>query len=849
MMYPAIISRPSEKLVTHCEQVGKRIVRQDCKSDSIGYWIGRLHDIGKATPFFQRYIDAELYETHSYTDGNLKNHSKFGAFTTVIALQESDTIEASERDLLIAFISILNHHSQIENVSETLELLATNDAVLSQLTTQFNAILENPHSKHVFTKLLPPDVTAEDIDHWYTESVLYKLVQKLINIEQTETEVYGELTKYFGLLTFADKSSVVNLSNETLYTDRLDGTEIDTYISNTIQPPEGKPFDSVTTEFDYIREQARQEARSTIKNTNIEHNHLFKLQLPTGFGKTFTALDTALQIYKQKQNANIVYALPLTSIIDQVSEDIQSVFNYKPSSPALTEHHYRATTQSDLNTPTQEFDTEPYTSTIHAESWQSDITLTTFVQLLKSLKSPTNKQSLKLAGLQNSILIIDEIQLLPVKWWGLITKLFETLIQDYNCHIISITATHPYIYNRQQTYFNQLQPTEILDPDLYYNFLSENNRLTFTLDTSAKNYIEPDTKPTPRTPENIASHITQNTPSSTAVILNKISLATQTTKQLEQKIPHAHNLNEYTLNNINSIHSQPTEKSIQQLKTTLSNNQPIIANLTANLLPIHRKTILKLLKPLLKSNQYTIYLISTQVLEAGVDISLNHIYRDIAPPSSIIQTAGRCNRNYNNTNGTLTLIHAIDPETETTSETIYNNTINRLTYLKSLFNAQNSTETQIIHHGMKNYYNTLFNSLEKENNIIGNQQYIKHYQNNNAKTLRKTHILDTQQSIQLTIPLLQNTKQSIKPTHNNEYYHIQAQNPNQTISIPLYKLQKSNNTTKLHKLLQNTFNNNQNIENTSELTAIYHQPINTIYTKYGINTQKLHSNPTQNQII
>lgn len=848
MNYPAIISRPSEKLVTHCEQVGKRIVRQDCKSNSIGYWIGRLHDIGKATPYFQQYIDAEIYETHSYTDGNLKNHSKFGAFTTVIALQESDTIEASERDLLIAFISILNHHSQIENVSETLELLATDDAVLSQLTTQFNAILENPHSKAVFTKLLPPDVTAEDIDHWYTESVLYKLVQKLINIEQTETEVYGTLTKYYGLLTFADKSSVVNLSNETLYTDRLDGTEIDTYISNTIQPPTHKTSDSVTTKLNYYREEARKEARSTLAETDLEHNHLLKLQLPTGFGKTFTAIDTALQIYKQKQNANIVYSLPLTSIIDQVSEDLQSVFNYTPSSPALTEHHYRATTNSTLDTPTQEFDTEPYTSTIHAESWQSDITLTTFVQLLNSLKSPTNKQSLKLAGLQNSILIIDEIQLLPVKWWGLITKLFETLIKDYNCHIISITATHPDIYNRNQTYFDQLHPTELLDPEPYYNFLSDNNRLTFTLDTSAENYIKPNKKPTPRTPENIADFITKNTPqnSSTAVILNKISLATQTTKQLEQQLPHAHNLNEYTLNNINTLHSQPPQKAHSTLQNTLSNNQPIIANLTANLLPIHRKTILKLLKPLLQSNNHTIYLISTQVIEAGVDISINHIYRDIAPPSSIIQTAGRCNRNYNNTNGTLTLIHAIDPETETTSETIYDSNINRLAYLNSLFNSKTATETQIIYHGMQNYYNTLFNAIEQENNIIGNQHIIKHYQNNNAKTLRKTHILNTQQSIQLTIPLLHNTKQSIKPTHNNEYYHIQSQHPNQTISIPLYKLQ---NTTKLHKLLQNSFNNNQNIDNISELTAIYHQPINTIYTKYGINTQKLHSNPTQNQII
>ena len=175
------------------------------------------------------------------------------------------------------------------------------------------------------------------------------------------------------------------------------------------------------------------------------------LSLPTGGGKTLTGtcaglsiLDEFLDDPARIAGGRLVHALPYTSIIDQTASTFRSVFDASPRGDLLTVDHSLSDTVTELSgTGLSPGRDRARLEAMLGGSWRSGVTLTTFVQLFETLAGPGNLQSMKLPALHRSVVVLDEPQTLPTKWWPLVRRLVKLLIDRFDAHVLLMTATQP----------------------------------------------------------------------------------------------------------------------------------------------------------------------------------------------------------------------------------------------------------------------------------------------------------------------------------------------------------------------------------------------------------------------
>jgi len=219
---------------------------------------------------------------------------------------------------------------------------------------------------------------------------------------------------------------------------------------------------------------------------------------------------------------------------------------------------------------------------IFIEGWNSEIIVTTFVQLFHALISNKNKSVRKFHRLANSIIILDEIQSIPVKYWLLLRNTLLTLSEMLNAFIIFVTATEPLIFERGET-------IGLLNKDYYFNSL---DRVTL--------------KPllnSPMTINDLSDFLNLGDRKTYLFILNTITSA---------KV----------------FYNLIKEEGIA------------ITYLSTHLIPKERLRRIREIK----EKKYKV-IVTTQLVEAGVDIDFDIVVRDMAPLDSINQASGRCNRN------------------------------------------------------------------------------------------------------------------------------------------------------------------------------------------------------------
>lgn len=345
-----------------------------------------------------------------------------------------------------------------------------------------------------------------------------------------------------------------------------------------------------------VRNQARQEIIDNYKVNS--RKRMFIIEAPTGIGKTFTALHLALEIARDKQKNKIINALPMTSIIDQTFEEYGRIIDKN----TLMKFHYLTNAKS-YNEYTQETEQAETESTILnkqrndyiASSWSGDtFIVTTFNQLLYSFFSNKNRDLIKFWTLRDSVIIIDEIQAFPRILLKDIAYVITWLSYNFNIDFILMSATIPAIKN----FLSSEDFAELLDNNYYE--MDFNNRYAIRLEERI-NSIE--------------------------LLVNEIARASKT------------NLSILCVVNTKRLAFDLFENLY---KSDLFNENELYL-LSTNHIPLHRKMIINDLKSRLGERKRTI-LISTQVIEAGVDLDFDIGFREFAPLSSIIQTAGRVNR-------------------------------------------------------------------------------------------------------------------------------------------------------------------------------------------------------------
>ncbi|HOV42114.1 MAG TPA: CRISPR-associated endonuclease Cas3'', partial [Oscillospiraceae bacterium] len=195
-----------------------------------------------------------------------------------------------------------------------------------------------------------------------------------------------------------------------------------------------------------INEKRAEILNSCRQKGSEEQPGLFTLTVPTGGGKTLSSMAFALNHLMRNGMKRIIYVIPYTSIIEQTAKIFKDVFG----EDCVLEHH------SNYSFPEDENDDKKNIMKLSSENWSMPIIVTTNVQFFESLFANKPSKCRKLHNIANSVIIFDEVQMLPVIYLKPCVRAIAELVHNYKCTAVLCTATQPSI--------NSLFPKDIKMP-------------------------------------------------------------------------------------------------------------------------------------------------------------------------------------------------------------------------------------------------------------------------------------------------------------------------------------------------------------------------------------------------
>jgi len=525
-----------QPLKKHLENVAK-LSETNCSKFSAGEWgyvLGMLHDVGKYNPDFQKYLETGI--------GRIDHSTPAAKLVT--------NIYEPKYAQILAYI-IAGHHAGLSNFYD-----------------ESNSSLKNRLSKEAFVAPVPEYFQPKQLDFPFElkqRSDMYKLFffvkmlfSSLVDADFIDTEL------------FMDINRAINRKRN--YNIEKLSYKINNYINR---------FADIKIE-DLNKKQrivynSRQKALKGCITTASMPRGIFSLTAPTGAGKTISSMAFALNHAVINNLDRIIYIIPYTTIIDQTAKQFKKIFGRR----YVLEQHSNFDVQKEKRLSER---------TIHylrlsQENWDMPIIVTTNVQFFESLFSNKVSKCRKLHNVVNSVLVFDEVQILPPEFVRPCTLVIKELVEQYNCSAVLCTATQPTFTNNNIT---QLQNVHEIIPD-------------------------------------------------TEDIFNKLNRVSVTYDEFESVNTLSDKLSSYdqVLCIVN------TRKLAQEVHDSLHKGANF--HLSTFMCQKHRMEVLKNIKRRLKTGR-PCRVVSTQLIEAGVDIDFPVVYRMIAGVDSLSQAAGRCNR-------------------------------------------------------------------------------------------------------------------------------------------------------------------------------------------------------------
>lgn len=526
----------------HIENVAKLSgeFAKDFGAENTAYVCGMLHDIGKCSREFQDRL---------LNNGPKVDHSTAGAI-------EVEKLYGKLFKIILGYI-ICGHHSGLMNYGS-----------------------EESGLKSRFNKKIPA----------------YEFEVKNINIDvkQLRMELPKVLTKYKGFS--------IGFYIRMLYSCLVDADFLDTEEfmnrANSEKRKCNKDFSVLNELFEaYMKRKNKNSSMSKINSYRQEIYedcikagrqgvNLFSLTVPTGGGKTLSSMAFALEHLKHNNLKKIICVIPYTSIIEQNAKRYKDIFGEEN----VLEHHsnfdfteVKNDTESDWSNNSKKLKYTLEKMKYASENWDIPIIVTTNVQFFESLFANKSSRCRKIHNMANSVVIIDEAQMMSTKFLKPTINALTELVNNYNTSVVLTTATKPEVPDD----ILKKKPKEIIaEPEKLYKALKR---------------VKVD-------------------------YLGKLS-----DESLVERIDNL----ERVLVVVN------TRKHAEKLYEKADKNN--LFHLSANMCPAHRSELLNEIKSKLKNNE-PCKIISTQLIECGVDISLPVVYRSLSGIDSIAQAAGRCNR-------------------------------------------------------------------------------------------------------------------------------------------------------------------------------------------------------------
>jgi CRISPR-associated endonuclease/helicase Cas3 len=587
-------SHPDKLLVDHVEDVVEG-TRERTDLD-VAELAAIFHDVGKLNPNFQDKLKPDAtssgYAHHSYLSAL--------AFLCYFLRNKDDALDEIGRDGLGSVLALIaHHHGDLPNFPHLLSESEVEDMI---------AFLREGHSLpgsqlvgrwHGHTAFSLQE-QHEDAKELCGEDALKPLIGTIEN----PLRFFLETQWGFASLIAADKADAAGLSRRTDAVDEFCsdyGDRLNTHLASL-------PQDS---ELNRLRTRMREEACRNIRDRLDGGRRVFSLAAPTGAGKTFMMLALAREIIERDGPHRLIYALPFLSITEQVEDVTEEVFG------ELSEHIRRVDSKGqnerlkNLQEQLEGGDPDAFekmrAEQFATETFDHPFIITTFVRLFEALVSNRNAELLKLPNFQQSIFLIDEIQALPPRLYGFFVALLDAFCEMHDAYAVISTATMPNFELLEEarhdveTFFpdyeappsHDLLSAEYFDNELFDRYRVEGEESPLSLDELAGRL--------------------RDESESVLVILSTIDDTRDLYKKLEGTVDaHVELLN---------THFTPEDRRAK----------------------IERCD--RITDPDEEGDADRVILISTQLIEAGVDISFPVLYRDVCPVPSVVQSAGRCNRN------------------------------------------------------------------------------------------------------------------------------------------------------------------------------------------------------------
>lgn len=557
-----------------------------------GELLGVMHDLGKASVEFDQYIrsatglinpDEDDYIDAKGRKGKI-DHSSAGAqvIYRYFLNKDKDALFA----LQIFSLVIASHHSGLI------------DCLTPDGHDNFSKRMNKPDEKTRIKEALQSmsDNVKRKMEALLDDNLIADLNHKLISLREKndskETYMFkiGLLTRFlFSCLIDADRLNTADFEFPERAKLRNQGDYVDWPVlieRLNLYLGKFKNQNKVDT--------LRQDISNYCFGFSSRPKGLYQLTVPTGGGKTLSSLRFALNHADKHNMDRIIYIIPYTSIIDQNAEKAREVLEDKTEQGTylnniVLEHHSNLTP-----------DEENTRQKLLSENWDAPVVFTTMVQFLEALFGYGTRSARRMHQLVNAVIIFDEIQTLPVQCVHLFNLTIRFLIQGCGSTVVLCTATQPLLDKiKPNQRALQITPEQQMMPDVQKLFkelkrveVHDRRKIGGWADCEVTELIEQELQET----------------GSVLVVVNTKKSAASLFK-LFYKYPKAE-----------------------------------VFHLSTNMCPVHRMEILDTIKKCL-SNKKPIICISTQLIEAGVDIDFGTVIRYLAGLDSIAQAAGRCNRN------------------------------------------------------------------------------------------------------------------------------------------------------------------------------------------------------------
>ncbi len=676
------------------------------------------HDLGKASPAFQAYIaDPKNYKG----DPKEKSHA---ALSTAIALIWAKTQNWQPLQALALAQAVSGHHSGFASLDELLESrLRANEDLMQKQMEKIDYEQLSLETGLQLTNLIG---NYWDGATWLRkENRRKKLISALSQEEQLKYRIWVEFL--FSILLEADKAflALKNQGKDFLATLRpnIPLDLIDKYLVS-----------KQALEINQVRNQARARVKinleKALSSSSGQTAKLFTITLPTGVGKTLIAADFALTIREKMMQENngkapqIIVVLPYLSIIDQTVSFYRELL--QTNDLEEIESNDKTDSQTELLMASHSLSERSYNldgekknqnfSDFFIDTWRSEIILTTFDQLLLTIFSSDTKHLMRFHHLTDSIIIFDEVQTLPCKLWHPVSNVLAALCQEANSRLLMMSATQPGILlNALELVGSQSDVKQIFTHFSRYKLLLKH----------------------------------QQTKTISEFLL-----------ELETRLPEWLDTNSRLLITLNTRASaRAVWQHLSKLVTELDYALPVFL-ITADVTPKDR--LAKIAR--IKTGEPCI-VVSTQCIEAGVDIDMDYVIRDFAPLDSIIQVAGRCNRNGLKSRATVEIIRLQSDKNRPYDERIYDSVHLSVTH-QVLSNLEQILEEEIIEIVDK-YFGKL-----KQNKDLG-EQLTKNFAEwlediDIRKELRGEHILQIEFLVLHATPIEENQQTDLVELQQTE---------------------------------------------------------------------------------